>query len=183
MPSHQLLCFCKIFFYDLGKFLIRSASCKAHPFAKAFEMRSYCVKLLYEYSSSSSYPAQWKNNSYSKWKCEDNLILTENHPWTWSCLILFLLFSTKDLSIYLKCFSRISQLKLWQSVYSSLVPRGNKGTLQPEQNDPQARGGGGAVGLLMGKWGWSDMSALLLWVSNWIRIHVQKSVILSNSLV
>lgn len=41
MPSHQLLCFYKIFFYDLGKFLIRSASCKAHPFAKAFEMSSY----------------------------------------------------------------------------------------------------------------------------------------------
>lgn len=43
-------------------------------------------------------------------KYEDNL--TENHLQTWSCLLLFLLFSTKDLSIYLKCFSRVSQLKL-----------------------------------------------------------------------
>lgn len=32
-------------------------------------------------------------------KCEDNLILTENHLRTWSCLLLLLLFSTKDLSI------------------------------------------------------------------------------------
>lgn len=32
-------------------------------------------------------------------KCEDNLILTENHLRTWSCLLLLLLFSTKELSI------------------------------------------------------------------------------------
>lgn len=31
--------------------------------------------------------------------------LTENHLQTWSCLLLFLLFSTKDLSIYLSALA------------------------------------------------------------------------------
>lgn len=90
IASHKLLWFCKIIFYDLCIFIIRPVNCKAHTLPRlltsatiawGWYMTIIIIIVVVQHDE--------KAIPILNEKCEDNLILTENHLWTWSCLLLF----------------------------------------------------------------------------------------------